>query len=188
MPQTITTALQWTPEPGNYPAPDIQALILSQEHLTDISASLTVTAADPQSQVPHALRWTTPAGAPDLLHVNVEAISGGMMLTLDILDWVGVFPISIDVMSDGGDGAGVNQTPQQFERWQDVPAPAADVYAYRASPDNVRHFALAVEALDTTGRVIEKAEYTITVYANYTAGKTALQAAVQARSVATSTT
>lgn len=171
---TDDLTLTWTPAPSTWPAPDDQALIVSQEHLTNISERITVQQQNEEAQQPESLAWSMPDGAPD--HITITQSKQGNTLLLDVLiaDWVGLFPIEIEFMQ-------VDQVPQQVEEWDAVPAPEVDVYAYRASAQNVRRFRLLVDALTARGEGIETATYTITVYANYTIGRNALKNAVQQR-------
>jgi len=166
--------LTWTPEPADWPAPDADALMVSQEHLTNISERITVERQNEEAQQPESLAWTMPDGAPD--HITITPSKQGNTLLLDVLitDWVGLFPIEIEFMAAG-------QVSQQVSEWDAVPAPQVDVYAYRANSQNVRRFRLVVDALTAQSDVIETAVYTITVYANYTIGRNALKDAIQQR-------
>lgn len=166
--------LTWTPAPSTWPALDADALIVSQEHLTQIAERITVARENEEAQQPESLAWSMPDGAPD--HITITQSKDGSTLLLDVLiaDWIGLFSIEIEFMRAG-------QVPQQVSEWDAVPAPEVDVYAYRASSENVRRFRLVVQALTAQGEVIETATYTITVYANYTIGRNALKDAVQQR-------
>ena len=176
MPETTSDdlTLTWTPEPADWPAPDADALIVSQEHLTQIAERITVERQTEEVQQPESLAWSMPDGAPE--HITITQSKDGDTLLLDVLiaDWVGLFPIEIEFMAAG-------QVSQQVSEWDAVPAPQVDVYAYRASTQNVRRFRLVVDTLSAQGEVIETAVYTITVYANYTIGRNALKDAVQTR-------
>lgn len=105
-------------------------------------------------------------------------------LTVRIFDWVGIFPKEIHFMLDGA-AVGIGQEPRAVSEFEDVVAAQADVYSYIPDPVNIKRFRLAVDALDSQGKVIETAEYTITVYANYTLGRNLLKETVQARTDAT---
>ena len=157
--------LIWTPDTTD-------PLIISQEQETGIRAAITVT-ADEGQQPPKTLIWQMPDGAPD----NMRVYTAGNQLTLEIDNWVGLFPITIDYMQD----ADPVQVPGQVTKWSDLPAEQADVHAFKPSPQNVRHFRLIVQAYSATNQLIETAIYTITVYANYNLGRDALKAAVQQR-------
>lgn len=170
--------LTWMPAPSTWPAPDADALMVSQEHLTQIAERITVQQQNEEAQQPDSLAWSMPDGAPD--HITITQSKDGDTLLLDVLiaDWVGLFPIEIEFMAAG---QGTQQVAQQVSEWDAVPAPEVDVYAYRASMQNVRRFRLVVDALTARGDVIETATYIITVYANYTIGRNALKNAVQQR-------
>lgn len=171
--------LIWIPEPQNFPAADTDALILSQEQETRITATVT---AEPSEDVraASALAWAWPDEEP--LHKEITWTKKGnrLVLTVLILDWVGVFQKSIAFMRDGT-AVGIGQTPGAVEEWDGVPAAQADIYSYIPDPVNVKRFRLAIDALDNQKKVIETAEYTITVYANYTLGRNLLKATVQTR-------
>lgn len=169
--------LTWTPEPADWPALDADALIVSQEHLTQIAERITVQRENEEAQQPESLAWSMPDGAPERITITQSKDGSTLLLDVLIADWVGLFPIEIEFMRAG-------QVPQQVSEWDAVPAPQVDVYAYRASSENVRRFRLVVQALTAQSDVIETATYTITVYANYTIGRNALKEAVQARNEA----
>ena len=173
-----TLRLLWTPAPDDYPAADTEALILSQEHLQAVTARLTVTTGSEPGLVPATLNWRISGngaeGGP--LHITVTVSKTGNTLALDIViaDWVGLFAISIEYMTDF-------QQPHTVDDWDAVPGRQADIYAYRPDSRNVRRFPFEVDAVAASGSVIETATYTITVYANYTVGKNALQEKVKER-------
>lgn len=171
--------LIWTPEPLEFPAGDEEALILSQEHETQVSATVTVEAPEDVTS-PKSLAYSWPDAEP--AHKQLSWKQSGKKLVLSILihDWVGVFGKEINFMRDGS-GVGIGQTRGAVDKWEAMPATTADVYAYRPDPVNVKRFRLVVGALDSKGDVIESAEYTITVYANYTIGRNALKEAVNTR-------
>lgn len=175
---TNDLTLTWTPGPSTWPAPDDEALIVSQEHLTQIAERITVQQQNEEGQQLESLAWSMPDGT--LENITITQGKQGNTLVLDVLitDWADLFPFTIDFMKAG---QGTQQVAQQVDEWDAVPAPQVDVYAYRANSQNVRRFRLLVEAITARGSVIETATYTITVYANYTIGRNALKVAVQAR-------
>ena len=60
--------------------------------------------------------------------------------------------------------------------WNDLPANATEIVAYKPSPSNVKDYMLTVTT--DTG---ESSKYTISIKANYDTGKANLQQAVEAR-------
>lgn len=167
-----TQGLIWTPGPQ-------EVLILSQEQETHLTATITV-APSIEGLAASALAWSWPDAEP--LHKEITWSRQGSLLALQvrIQDWVGVFPKQIHFMRDGA-GAGIGQAPGVVSQFEDVPAAQADVYSYRPDPINMKRFRLAIDALNIQGKVIETAEYTITVYANYLAGRNQLKSTVQTR-------
>lgn len=185
--------LKWTPEPADFPADDVDALILSQEGETNITARVVVEREDEdeETQEPHSVRWDAPQGLPPHMHIIAHNGQTAPYLEITVADWVGLFPIEINYMADGDFGTGINQKPHTVDDWEVVPATTADVYAYHPSQQNVWRLPLVVYALasnnasEPAGEFIEQVTYTITVYANYDIGKDALKAAVTARNDAT---
>ena len=168
--------LIWTPDPGTFPTSREEALIVSQENETHISAVITVEASEGQ-QPPKTLIWSMPDGAPDHMRVHSTANT----ITIDIDDWIGLFPIEIEYMED----ADPVQVPGLVTKWSELPAEQADVNAFRPDKRNIRHFRFVVEAYSASNVLLETATYTITVYANYDIGRDALKSAVQQRKNAT---
>jgi hypothetical protein len=185
--------LKWTPEPADFPADDVDALILSQEGETNITARVVVEREDEdeETQEPHSVRWDAPQGLPPHMLITAHNGQEAPYLEITVADWVGLFPMEINYMADVNFGTGINQTPHMVDEWEDVPATTADVYAYHPSQQNVYRLPLVVYALasnnasEPDGEFIEQVTYTITVYSNYDIGKDALKAAVAARNDAT---
>lgn len=157
--------LIWTPLPDT-------PLIVSQEHETHLSTLIEV-ASDGQTPLPQTLLWSMPDGRPQ--HMRIHTTSTTLLLEID--DWVGLFPIEINTMQD----AEPVQVSVQFTQWGDVPAEQSDVYAFIPDAHNVKHFRLIVEAYSAANQHIETATYTVTVYANYDIGKSALKQAIKTR-------
>lgn len=171
----MTQKVKWTPQPHDYPADDIDALILSQEGEMNITQTVTAERASDDEPLPRTLQWATPDGLPPHMMISATPASGGTpaTLTVFVFDWVGMFPIEIEYLKD--------RTQEQVTQWDAVPAPQSDVFAYRPDNRNVHRIRLVVTALDSSNAEIETATFTITVYANYNMGRDALQKAVRER-------
>lgn len=161
------TTFKWTPQPASYPATDTEALILSQEGETGLTATITAERLDSNSPAPGSISWEMPQGLPAGMSITVNQTT----LTINVADWRGFFPPEIEYLENGQ-----NHQATDFDQ---VNGATADIYAYRPDAENIKYRELIVTA--TAGIITERVSYTITVYANYDIGRDLLKAKVEER-------
>lgn len=154
-------AIIWTPD-------NVEPLVLAQEDQTNVVASVTATSDDPLVQAV-VLSWVAAPSLPPQFVVSVV----DNLLTLTIPDFVDVFPIQEIRYLLGG-------VPGTCTRWSDLPEDAEDVTRYIPSSSNQHEVTLSVTAAPDEGEP-ETKDYLIRVFANYSLGRDALVAAVDAR-------
>lgn len=95
--------------------------------------------------------------------------------TLTIHNWMGVFPVSMTYR--------LNKVPCVVNSFADIPAQAEEMLSYHASLQNMVEFEFTVNAFEFLADLTpaQSVTYTVHVYANYTLGRNALIAAVNAR-------
>lgn len=146
------------------------------EAATDVSATVNFATDMPGSTLADLVYSVDPP-LPEQAEVSGEIDAGGETgsVTVQIPHLIGFVPIlAIDYMLDG--------VPGTVTSWDDLPAEAEQVYSYRKAIASPAIYTLTIEVAEvgpTPGTA--SADFTIRIEPNYTVGRDALIAAVDAR-------
>jgi hypothetical protein len=161
-----TLELIWSPLTEN-------TIIDEYETAINIHKTISVTVVppiipNPLLEYPEKLVWSCDPPLPDQLSITTS----GLTLDISSQSLLGLFPISeLTYLKPGS-----NMEYGTVYHWNDLPANATEIVAYKPSLSNVKDYMLTVTT--DTG---ESSKYTIRIKANYDTGKANLQQAVEAR-------